>query len=90
MNLYKRCTTKLYYFLVNNINLASGNYLHFRNNLLKRIEKLIMTTDDKIRDEKLQYSISRDAEKILTLSSGKMINMNMLQVKKYYLLIKVE
>ena len=30
-----------------------------------------MTTDDKIRDEKLRYDISRDAAKILALSSGK-------------------
>ena len=30
-----------------------------------------MTTDDKIRDEKLQYDINRGAAKILALSSGK-------------------
>ena len=30
-----------------------------------------MTTDDKIRDEKLQYDINREAPKILALSSGK-------------------
>ena len=30
-----------------------------------------MTIDDQIRDEKLQYDISREAEKISTLSSGK-------------------
>ena len=30
-----------------------------------------MTIDDKIRDEKLQYSISREAVKILALISGK-------------------
>ena len=30
-----------------------------------------MTTDDKIRDEKLQYDINREAEKISALSSGK-------------------
>ena len=29
-----------------------------------------MTIDDKIRDEKLQYHINREAAKILTLSSG--------------------
>ena len=47
-----------------------------------------MTTDDKIRDEKLQYDINREAAQISGLSSGKMINMNILQIKKYYLLIK--
>ena len=30
-----------------------------------------MTTDDKIRDEKLQYDIHREAAKISALSSGK-------------------
>ena len=30
-----------------------------------------MTIDDKIRDEKMQYSINREAVKILVLSSGK-------------------
>ena len=30
-----------------------------------------MTIDDKIRDEKLQHNINREAAKILTLSSGK-------------------
>ena len=48
-----------------------------------------MTNEDKIRGEKLQYDINREAAKTSALSS-KMINMNILQVKKYYLLIKVE
>ena len=30
-----------------------------------------MTIDDKIRDEKLQYDISKEAVKVSTLSSGK-------------------
>ena len=30
-----------------------------------------MTTDDQIRDEKVQYNINRDAAKISALSSGK-------------------
>ena len=30
-----------------------------------------MTTDDKIRDEKLKYNINREAAKISSLSSGK-------------------
>ena len=34
------------------------------------IQKLIMTIDDKIRYEKLQYDFSREAAKILVLSSG--------------------
>ena len=43
-----------------------------------------MTIDDKIRDKKLQYDTNREAAKI----SEKLININILQVKKYYLLIK--
>ena len=30
-----------------------------------------MTIDDKVRDEKLQYNINREAAKVLALSSGK-------------------
>ena len=43
---------------------------------------------DKIRNEKLQYDINRDAVNISALSSGKFGNMNNLQVKKYFLLTK--
>ena len=43
--------------------LASNNSC-FRNNLLERIQKLIMTIDDKIIDEKLEYNIKRKATKI--------------------------
>ena len=49
-----------------------------------------MAIDDKIMDEKIQYNIKREAAKISTLSSGKIDNMNFLQVNKYYHLIKVE
>ena len=53
MNLYKKCTAKPYSFLVIDTTLASDNPLRFRKNLLERIQKLNMTIDDKIRDEKL-------------------------------------
>ena len=49
-----------------------------------------MTTDDKIRDEKLQYDINREATKNQLYYLEKLINMNILQVKIYYLLIKEE
>ena len=49
-----------------------------------------MTIDDKIRDEKWQYNINREEPKISALSSGKIISKNILQVKKYYLLINIE
>ena len=38
-----------------------------------------MTIDDKIRDEKLQYDIKREAAKTSALSSGKIDKMNILQ-----------
>ena len=51
--------------------LASDNPLPFRKNLLERTEKLIVTIDNKISDEKLQYDINREAAKISALSSCK-------------------
>ena len=41
-----------------------------------------MTINDKIKDEKIQYNINREAAKISALSSDKIYNMNFLQVKK--------
>ena len=43
----------------------------FRKKFFKRIQKLIMANDEKIRDVKLQYDINREAEKISVLSSRK-------------------
>ena len=33
----------------------------------------MMTTNDQIKDEKLQYDVNREAAKISALSSGKLI-----------------
>ena len=52
--------------------LASENFLHFRENLLERTLELFMTMVDKIRDEKRQYDIKREAKKASALSSSKM------------------
>ena len=62
MNLYKKCTAKPYSFLFIDTTLASDNLLRFRKNLLEKI------FDDKIRYEKLQYDINREAAKISALS----------------------
>ena len=70
MNLYKKCTAKPHSFLVIYATLAWDNPLRFRKNLLEKIWKLIMTTDAKIRDGKLQYDINREAAKISALLSG--------------------
>ena len=48
----------------------------------------IMTTDDQIKDEKLQYGINREAAKYQPYHQVKSISINILQVKKYCLLIK--
>ena len=65
MSLYKKCTEKQYSFLV------IETPLSFRENCLERMLKLIMTIDNKIRDEKLQYDINREAVKTSASSSGK-------------------
>ena len=62
---------KPYTFLVIYATLASDNPLRFRKNLLERIQKLIMTIDDKIENEKLQYDINSERANISALSSEK-------------------
>ena len=64
INLCKKCTGKPYSFLVIDTTFASDNSLCFRKNLLESIQKLIITIDDKITDEKLLYNISRKVVKI--------------------------
>ena len=71
MNLYKRFAAKPYSFLVINGTLALDNPSRFRRNFSERILNLIIIIDDKSRDEMLQYNITRKAENILALLSGK-------------------
>ena len=47
-----------------------------------------MTIDDKIRDKKLQYDIKREAAKYQHYYLEELINMSILQARKYCLLIK--
>ena len=68
---HKKCNAKLYSLLVIDITLVSDNPLHFRRNLLEKHKKVTMAIDDKIRDEKIQYDIYREAFKKLELSSDK-------------------
>ena len=70
LKIYKKCTVEPYSFLVNDATLASNNPLRFRKNLFNIYIK-IMTTDDQIRDQKLQYNINWEAAKISALSSNK-------------------
>ena len=71
MGFYKKSTAEPDSFLVIDIPLPSDNSSRFRENLLETIWKSIMTNDDKIKDEKLQYDINREEAKKLALSSGK-------------------
>ena len=57
--------------MVNDTTLPSDNSLRFRKNLLKINYNKIMTTDDQIENEKLQYSINIKAAKISALSLDK-------------------
>ena len=43
-----------------------------------------MTFDEKIKDEKLQYDINRKQQKHKHYHLEKLININILQVKKHY------
>ena len=49
-----------------------------------------MEIDDKIRNEKLQYDVNRKVAKYHPYHKVKLTNMNILQVKKYYVLLKEE
>ena len=62
IKVYKKYTAERYSFLVNDARLESDNPLRFRKNLFN-----IVTIDAKIRDEKLQYDINREAAKIISL-----------------------
>ena len=48
-----------------------NKHLLVRKNLSERIPKIILTTDDKIRNKKLQHDISRGASEAAALSSNK-------------------
>ena len=49
-----------------------------------------MTIDDKIKDEKYNAILREKQQKYQHYLQGKLININILQVKKYYNLVKVE
>ena len=50
------------HILQNLFQLSSDNSSHLKMNLLERIQKL-MTGDDEIKDEKIQYNINRETAK---------------------------
>ena len=69
-NIYRKYTAEPYSFLVIETTLPSNNPLSLEKIFLIYIIK-IMTINEQIRDEKLQYDIYREAAKISVLSSGK-------------------
>ena len=71
-NIYGKCTSEPYSFLVNDTMLPSNNPLRFRKNLSNIFIIKIMKINDQIRDEKLQYDIDRKAAEISVKSSGKL------------------
>ena len=62
---------KTIFLLVTAASPASDDPSRFRENLLERIQKLIMAIDGKIKDEKLQYDINRETATVSALSPGK-------------------
>ena len=69
INIYKKYSAKQYFFLIIDIALSSDNPLWFRKIILTYSK--IMTINDQIIDENLQYNINREAAKISALSSEK-------------------
>ena len=76
MNLYKKCTSKPFYFLVIDTTLVSDNSLRFRKNI-----KMIMAVNDKIRDEQLQIDINKKGEKYQHKHLKKLINMSIYRIR---------
>ena len=85
-NLWNNCTAKAYFFLAIDTTPILDYPLRFRKIFLERIYKLIMTIGDKTRDEKLQSISTEKQQKYQFYNQVKMINMNILLSKKYYLL----
>ena len=67
INLQRTCPAKPYCFLVIDTTFAADNPLRDRRNCLQKIYKIIMTTDDKISDEKRKYNVKEEAAKITVL-----------------------
>ena len=69
IKIYKKCTVEPSSFLINDATLASDNPLRFT--IIFLICNKIMTSDDQIRDKKLQYDINKKAAEVSALSSGR-------------------
>ena len=63
-NIYRKCTSEPYYYLLNDTTLSSNNILRFRKNLFNIYNTNHDNFNVQIRDEKLKYHINREAAKI--------------------------
>ena len=90
MSLYKKFAAKPYLFLVIDTTLASDNPLHFKNNISERIEKLIITSEDKIKMKNYNMILIEKQQKYQHYLQVPLLNMDALQAKKYYVLMEVE
>ena len=86
MNLYKKCIAKPYSFFVIDATLASDNLLRFRKNFLKKILKLMI----RLEMENYIIKLTKKKQSYRHCHQVKLININILQMKKYYLFIKEE
>ena len=85
INLYKKCNSKPYSFLIIDTTIVSDNSSRFNKNLSERIEKLIMTTDDercKLKLKKYDTILIEKQQKYQHYYHVKLINMNIFQAKK--------
>ena len=84
----KESTAEPYSLLINDTTLSLNNPVKLRKVVLKQIYNKIITIDDQIKGEKLQYDINRGVSKASDYHQAKLISMNTLQVNKYYFLIR--
>ena len=82
----KKCTAEPCSFLVKMLRLQQI-ILYDLEKIFSIYNKQIMTINDQIRDEKLQYDINRKAAGYQLYHQAKLISMNILLVKIYYHLI---
>ena len=94
MKISKKCNTENYSFLVNDTTLSSYNHLHFRKHLLdKKLFKseYIVNYEEQLIIRlmmKNNMELNEKLQKYGPYHQAKLINMNILQVKKYSLEIK--
>ena len=78
MNLFEKSTAKSYSFLVIDATLASEYPSRFRNNLLETIQKIIVTTDNKIRMKNYNMILTEKEQKHQYYQLEKLISVNIL------------